>query len=97
MPRVTASYGPFEIGAEARIDHFDSIEGWDRHQDTLKEDLDMVDRRRGYRAWVSYTLPWDHLKLSVSAARYYRQGEIEGAHEQSRDERVYQADLQLLF
>lgn len=52
--RLIANYGDLEAGVEFETDLFDSIEGWDRHQDQLRDELRLSDRLTTARVWITY-------------------------------------------
>ncbi|MDI1479202.1 DUF3943 domain-containing protein [Polyangium sp. y55x31] len=63
-PTLSLSYRRFELGAQLTYDFFESIEGLDRYQERVSNDLHLRDRRSGERVWLSYTLPSDKQRLA---------------------------------
>lgn len=76
-PKVEATYGRWGMGAGLKYQYFDSIEGWDRHQDLVTNDVNAVDSRQGYKVWVRYTLPGDVVSVALMVEQLRASGEVD--------------------
>lgn len=63
-PGISVGYRGFEVGGDTQYQAFESIEGLDRFQRQVTRDIDVHDYRLLHRAWLSYTVPGDRLKLT---------------------------------
>ena len=84
-PTLSLSYRRLELGAQLTYDFFESIEGLDRYQERVTNDVHLRDRRSSERVWLSYTLPSDKLRLAWLEVehldRWGRMGSFQRAHE----------------
>lgn len=76
-PKLEASYGPFSLGASLKYQYYDSIEGLDRKQYEVTHDVNAIDTRTGYKAWVSYALPGTPARIAVILERIQGSGRVE--------------------
>lgn len=61
-PTVSVSYRGIDLGGQVTQDFFESIEGLDRFQERVKNDVHLSDRRTMQRYWFSFALPGDGTK-----------------------------------
>lgn len=61
-PTVSVSYRGIEFGGQVTQDFFESVEGLDRFQERVKNDIHLADRRTMQRYWLSIALPGDDSK-----------------------------------
>ena len=74
-PTATFSYRGIELGGQVTHDFLESIEGLDRYQERLKNDLHLSDRRITQRYWLSYAFPGnDTLQARLELERQERSG-----------------------
>lgn len=87
-PGISVGYRGVEVGGETHWQAFDSIEGLDRFQRNVTRDIDVHDQRVLHRAWASYTVPGDRLKLTWLSlehrSRSGRAGGIDAARAETR-------------
>jgi hypothetical protein len=74
--RLAVEYERLEFGGDIKLDFLDSVEGLDRGETTLTNDLGTTDSRVAYSLWAAYTLPGDRVKLRVALEKYARAGTI---------------------
>lgn len=72
--RATLSYKQLELGASARYSYYDSIEGLDRWQDSVTEEVTTVDQLATLRTWLSRSFVNDQMRLGISYERPWRSG-----------------------
>jgi hypothetical protein len=80
-------YG-WDLGADLRSDHFDSISGFDRFQEQLVDEYELVDQRTVARSWIGLR-PWILGPRVFAAVEWRRRrGKAEGVVGEYRDLRV---------
>ncbi|TKD00934.1 DUF3943 domain-containing protein [Polyangium fumosum] len=83
-PTLSLAYRRFELGAQLTYDFFESIEGLDRYQERVTNDVRLRDRRAGERVWLSYTLSGDKSPLAWVEVehldRWGRMGPFRASH-----------------
>lgn len=60
-PTVTVSYRGIELGGQVTHDFFESIEGVDRYEERLTNDVHVSDRRITQRYWLSFAWPGNEI------------------------------------
>jgi hypothetical protein len=75
--RMEADYGPFGLEGQIRYHTFDSIEGNDRIQERVFNDIELEDQRLGLQLTLTYALPIENLKLALDVEKIYRWSDIE--------------------
>jgi hypothetical protein len=96
--RLELEYWGWDAGAQARGDHFDSIEGLDRFQEELTRDLHLIDRRLTTRLWLGVR-PWGRwARVGAGLDWHWRQGlaDMDGLEREYFDRRAY-LSLSLVF
>jgi hypothetical protein len=75
--RVELDFWGWDLGAEVRGDHFDSISGFDRFREEMIDEYELVDRRLITRAWAGVR-PWSQgPRLFTGLTWRYRHGTAE--------------------
>ena len=80
-----AACGRLEAGFRMDYSAFDSIEGADRFQDELTDDVDLGDVRVRSRAWISLPLPWEWGRVAIRAEQQKRTSEMGPYRERPED------------
>ena len=75
--RMEADYGPFGLEGQIRYHYFDSIEGHDRIQERVFNDIELEDQRLGLQLSLYYALPIENLKLALDVEKIYRWSDID--------------------
>ncbi|MDI3284537.1 DUF3943 domain-containing protein [Polyangium sp. 15x6] len=87
-PTLALSYRRFELGAQLTYDFFESIEGLDRYQERVANDVHLRDQRSSERVWLSYTLPSDKQRLAWVEVEHLdrrgRMGSFRASHESTK-------------
>ncbi|HVK63078.1 MAG TPA: DUF3943 domain-containing protein [Polyangium sp.] len=87
-PTLSLAYRRFELGAQLTYDFFESIEGLDRYQERVTNDVHLRDRRSGERVWLSYELPGDKPPLAWVEVehldRWGRMGAFRASYESTK-------------
>ena len=68
------TYKQLELGASARYSYYDSIEGLDRKQFAVVNDVTTVDQVASVRTWLAHSIVSDWMKLRISYERPWRSG-----------------------
>ena len=64
-PSISVRYGGVELAGELRRDVLDSIDGLDRLQQSVTNEVHLQDRRLGYRARLAVTPPGGRVEISL--------------------------------
>ncbi|WP_281792322.1 hypothetical protein [Desulforhabdus amnigena] len=70
-------YGPFGLEGHIRYHYFNSIEGLDRYQSIVVNDIPLEDERLWLQLTFLYDLPIENLKLGLNADKIYRWSDID--------------------
>ena len=95
VPSVELRVGPLAVGANARLEAFQGVQGLDRHQDEVRGEVDITDQRVLARAWLGYA-PVDAFQLRLTAEQRLRRGQISDLSA-SRDESALVASAGVVF
>jgi hypothetical protein len=74
--KTEVDYGPFDLEGLVQYDYFSSIQGLDRVQENVTNELDFQDQRLWLQLILYSKLPCDNLKLGVGAERLFRWSDI---------------------
>ena len=89
VPSLHAELGPVFVGANARMQQFNSIDGLERNQAALTTDPHLIDRRAAYRVYAGLR-PVPLFELSIGAEERVREGSV-GNFRASLRERIVTA------
>ncbi|HXU79904.1 MAG TPA: DUF3943 domain-containing protein [Polyangia bacterium] len=87
-PRVRAGYRAWEIGVDIKADYFTSIDGADRYQERLTNDVHLTDGQVSARGWVGYHVRVVPMRFSLSIERERRSGTMGGVSDSIADARA---------
>jgi Domain of unknown function (DUF3943) len=68
------TYGGVELGVSGRYSYYNSIEGLDRHQDDITNDVRTTDTMASLRTWLGYKIVHDFMHVTFSYERRWRSG-----------------------
>jgi hypothetical protein len=87
-PALSVAYRGGEVGGAVELDLFESLEGLDRYQASVRRDIDLGDARVSHRLWLSYTPPGDRIRISLlsleARARWGHAGGVRAARGETR-------------
>lgn len=72
--RAALSYDHLQLGVSGRYSYYDSIEGLDRKEEEIINDVETTDEIASVRTWLSYDLAADLIKIAFSYERLWRSG-----------------------
>lgn len=72
--RATLTYEQLEIGASGRYSYYDSIEGLDRFEEAITNDVRTTDEVASVRTWIAYKPYNDVMQVMFSYERRWRSG-----------------------
>lgn len=87
--KVEMDYGPFSLEGQVRYHYFNSINGLDRCQNRVTNDLDFEDSRLWLQMVLYYSLPIDNWRLALNAERIMRWSSIESCSWDVNETRVF--------
>lgn len=87
--RIEASYGAFTLRTNFSRQDFDSIEGHDRNQPDITNDISLTDHVMTRDSSLEITLPWGHLtRLGITSQHRYRSGTVDQTTASLSDHRL---------
>ena len=72
--QATLTYGGLEVGVSGRYSYYNSIEGLDRRQEDITNDVRTTDTIGSLRTWLAYKIVDDFLHMTFSYERRWRSG-----------------------
>jgi hypothetical protein len=75
--KVEMDYGPFSLEGQVRYYYFNSINGLDRTQEIVTNDLNFVDKRLWLQVALYYSLPIENWRVALNAERTVRWTKVE--------------------
>ena len=75
---LEAEFRGLEVGGSLRYGSWKSIEGLDRRQQLVTDDIPLADQDVEYEAWVGYTVPRTPLYVRVTAGGETRSSQMDG-------------------
>lgn len=78
--QATLTAGGLEVGVSGRYSAYDSIEGVDRRQEEITNDVQTTDTVGAVHLWMGYALGSDVLHVAVSYERRWRAGRASDSH-----------------
>lgn len=72
--QVTLTYEQLELGTSGRYSYYNSIEGLDRYEENITDDVRTTDEIASVRAWLAYKIVNDLIKVGFSYERRWRSG-----------------------
>lgn len=81
-------YRGLELGARASHGSYDSVEGLDRFEEDVTDDVNGVDDVTELETWIGYTPPGALVTLRIGAGRFARWGALDDVEVSRRHERV---------
>ncbi len=85
-PRLSAKYGHFDAAAEGSYEQFSSIDGYERDQEKITDDIHLTDKR--VDAKLSLGATWRNFKVSGEVENRYREGRIGATESSGSDQRA---------
>ncbi len=76
--RLTAEVANLDLGAAVQWDHFSSVEGHDRYQEEIADDLHLVDERLALRGTFGFRPYGSPLRFGLTGERTMRYGRLAG-------------------
>jgi hypothetical protein len=98
--QVTFNTRAVEVGAGGRYSYYDSIEGLDRHEEEITQDVDTTDEIASVRIWMAHNLFNSLMQFTLSYEKLWRSGTASGgsmsAHASETEDR-FLGSLRFLF
>jgi Domain of unknown function (DUF3943) len=98
--QATLTYGGLEVGVSGRYSYYDSIEGLDRREEDITNDVRTTDTVASVRTWLGYNIVNDFIQATFSYERRWRSGTASDGTVKanaSETENRFLGSLRLLF
>ncbi len=83
------SFGNLESGGKCKYQSYNSIEGLDRFQDEVVDDINVTDSRWMYKIFLGYRIPRSPLKIVLAYETIDRHGQLENVTQIEKEKRFY--------
>ena len=98
--RVTFNTRAVEVGVGGRYSYYDSIEGVDRREEEITQDVDTTDEIASVRIWMTHNLFDGPMQFALSYEKLWRSGTASGGDHSVREsetENRFLGSLRFLF